>query len=486
MKFLKLYLFKFSRWWKYLFFCGLFFLIGNNVFASYSENFDSYATGSLNNTANWDEYLGNGTMYVVDNVYYSPSRSVYGPGLSVSNNYDASSTLTFWVYISDGEDGSGFAGRVNFLSISTSHDLCGAGFTYTTGENFNVKNFPNNDTITSLSINTWHKIGIKQDSNFYCYIQATSTDWINTGQLSVSLQHSVEQIGIRGIEGANYLDNINTDERAGIDDIYFISPVNSSIQSLNDFYWEYNLKIASSTYWTTYDFLNVDLVFVHYTNSIADATTTLSVLREPMNTFVPNTYYNNQITDINAFPTQLGSYNAVIGLKGVYSNGTTDLLAYDTVTFGIATTTPINPTAWCSGLCNDIATATDWIGQIGNGVNCAFRSATCYIFSPHQYNLDQFNTQYNNFKLVFPFNTFFDLASTTQNAFASSTINNNQTIGLPNIRKTGTTTQYYIQPLLSSSTMASFIGSSNATLFRNTISYLLYGLTAGAIFLIIW
>jgi hypothetical protein len=187
-----------------------------------------------------------------------------------------------------------------------------------------------------------------------------------------------------------------------------------------------------------------------------------------------------------SFPTQNGSYQAVIGLKGVYSNGTTDTLAYDTVTFGIATTTPITPTAWCSGLCNDIATATDFTGQIGNGVNCAFRSATCYLFSPHQYNLDQFNTQYNNFKLVFPFNTFFDLASTTKNAFASSTISNNQTIGLPNIRKTGTTTQYYIQPLLSSSTMSSFIGSSNATLFRNTISYLLYGLTAGAIFLIIW
>ncbi|ARF10117.1 hypothetical protein Indivirus_18_1, partial [Indivirus ILV1] len=208
-----------------------------------------------------------------------------------------------------------------------------------------------------------------------------------------------------------------------------------------------------------------------------------------------NQYYGTATStlideDISNYPTELGEYNVIATLWDVYSlNGVKvydHILAQKEINFTIQSATTTTPTAWCGNLCADIATSSDLLGQIGNGVNCALRSAICYLFYPHKYNVNQFFTQYENFKQAFPFNTFFDIASTTKNAFASSTMSNNTTFGLPNIRKTGTTTQYYIQPLLSSSTMANFIGSSNATLFRTSISYLIYAITACGIFLILW
>jgi hypothetical protein len=468
------------------------FVIKNNVSASITENFDSYAAGTnINLQTNWT--LSNAGE-TVSNTKYKSSPNSLKSSLGGNSSIYYNSSVTGY-----NEIDFSFRTPESFGSSNVYQFLC---YNNATGDNLFrvqtgisppqliVRASSTNYTISNtISNNTWYNIKMFYDrvaGTVYAGNGIATTSVVDIAYLYKG--EYCDKIYIYGPSTSGndwYTDDIILDY-GPTDNIIFINPVNESIQSLNDFYWEYNFKIKNISYWTTYEFLNVDLTFVHYTGTTPDATTTLSVLREPMNTYVPNTYYNYQITDPVSFPTQNGSYQAVIGLKGVYSNGTTDTLAYDTVTFGIATTTPITPTAWCSGLCNDIATATDFTGQIGNGVNCAFRSATCYLFSPHQYNLDQFNTQYNNFKLVFPFNTFFDLASTTKNAFASSTISNNQTIGLPNIRKTGTTTQYYIQPLLSSSTMSSFIGSSNATLFRNTISYLLYGLTAGAIFLIIW
>lgn len=460
------------------------FAIKNNVFAT-TETFDSYADNyKINNVPNW---ASSTDLCLVSNDYFSSSpnslKSKYSFGYATCE-YNQNSNIKSVIFSINDIDNLYNGGQIYFKN--NTH--------YITVLHIN-NDYPKQEITLSVGSNKYHLASTTNNSWYNVYLEFSDTyikakvdlnDWTTvsttteniTGFQFTSLSTNYSSPGV-------FLDDLTiTGEPEN--DVIFINPINSSIQSLNDFYWEYNFKIKDSSYWTTYDFLNVDLIFVHYTNSIPDATTTLSVLRSPINTFVPQTYYNYQITDINSFPTQLGAYQAIIATKGVYSNGTTDTLAYDTVTFGIATTTPITPTGWCTGLCDDIATSTGWIGQISNGVNCAFRSATCYLFSPHQYNLDQFNTQYNNFKLVFPFNTFFDLSSSTKNAFASSTINSNQTFGLPNIKKVGTTTQYYIQPLLSSSTMSSFIGSSNATLFRTTISFLLYGLLASGILLILW
>lgn len=501
MKFFKILLFKFSRWWKYylvLVLVAISFSFAKFSLA-YSDNFDSYSnTYAIYQSSAWSTSASVSAYPFVSSFRYNSNPY----SLYITGTADTGQT-SYARYLQDDIAFSTASFNINFSTldntITADNSIYGAEYTapstnlrswtlyFSNSQVLLTNGTLGNSTATTTvfsgatTLNTWVPIDIiLLDTTIKaCYNSVCSTDipLINDSPDRITFASRPDYSNY-------YIDDFFANENT--DNINFINPIDSSILSVNDFYWEYNLKIATSSYWTTYEFLNVDLGFFHYTGGVVDATNTLSVLREPMNTFVPNTFYNEQITDQMSFPNQLGSYQAVITLKGVYSNGTTDTLAYDTLTFGIATTTAINPSAWCSGLCNDIATATDWIGQIGNGVNCALRSATCYTFSPHQYNLDQFYTQYNNFTLVFPFNTFFDLASTTKNAFASSTINNNQTVGLPNIRKTGTTTEYYIQPLLGSSTMSSFIGSSNANLLRNTISYLLYGLIVSAILLIIW
>lgn len=471
------------------------FFIKENVFSA-TMNFDSYANGYaiVNDTANW--YNGGYTNTLVSNSYYvsSPnSLHMYNiNGFSHAILYATSSQYLSFNYLNKNNSNSWtnggdqvwfwpYAGvnitffkfEINYdnatgpvrmcMYIGTVQQLC----TY----------FSN-----KLSIGTWYNVKIGKNANNL--ITATINNETKTLQATTTL--TWDKVNFYGWDRAAhhaYIDDIITSPYQQTDNINLVYPAEAQILSLKDFFWEYSFNIASTSYATLYDYLDVVVVYNKMVGSppVSVSTTTAILEHLPMDTINPYDEYVFSNYNNATFPSDLGAYLGVIGL---YGDNT--LLAYDSFTLGIATTTPPTNTGWCADLCLDIATSTDLLGQISNGVNCAFRSATCYLFSPHTYNLDQFNTQYQNFQTVFPFNTFYDIASTTKNAFASSTINQNQTFGLPNIRKVGTTTQYYIQPLLSSSTMSSFIGNSNATLFRTTISYLMYGITTAGIFLIIW
>lgn len=500
MKFLKLFLLKINDWWKFLFFIGIFFLVGNNVYASL-ETFDSYSNNyQINNVTQWSN---SDNLCKVSNSYFSSSPN----SLKSKYYYDSSKCIyqnnnqIFSVSFSINDINNLYnGGYIQFFSATAElQAIIGVDLYYPNQEiTLSTKNCTP-IKLGDITNNSWHNVFI-QFNNDNIKAKIDLNDWTIISTTTLPIYKILFNSNSSNSDSPGlFLDDLTISESPSqsIDLIDFINPLNNGFYNLVDsytspYYFNWHIKFNLST--TTVAEFPDDRPFV--TISFEKPNSFNPTIFEMLDfVLLGNEDYGTATTtlideDKANYPSELGEYNVIATLWDIYSsNGNIvydHILAQKEINFTIQGATTTTPTAWCGNLCADIATSTNLLGEIGNGVNCALRSATCYLFYPHKYNIDQFFTQYENFKQVFPFNTFFDIASTTQNAFASSTMNNNNTFGLPNIRKSGTTTQYYIQPLLSSSTMASFIGSSNATLFRTTISYLIYAITAGGIFLIIW
>jgi len=92
--------------------------------------------------------------------------------------------------------------------------------------------------------------------------------------------------------------------------------------------------------------------------------------------------------------------------------------------------------------------------------------------------INYFSSNYNTFKKSFPFNAYFDFANTVNTAIntATSSTSTTQVFGIPFVNKG--TTSFSILPIISSSTMTNAIGSSNNTLYRTTIGFLIWIFTA--------
>lgn len=509
MKFIKLYLFKLSRWWKYLFFIGIFFIFGNNVFAM-TEDFDSYSDGDqINSKPYWA--LSNATE-LVSNTYASSSPNSLRQAGNVSiyynineefdviyfsfrNRHDTNSAKVYNVY--------GFDNVICGSSCYFIDNIFDFGLKQSANKIYFSASSTEHTLLSSPVVDTWYYAKVEYDKTNHLVKGTLLNNGVDSGWLPIKSTlngSALQKILILGnIYSGNYFytDDINLNVTNLVDKVEFINPLDAGFYNLVDGYsspyyfnWHVSFNLGTSTvanYPSDRPLVTISFEKVGSYNPTIFEMTDFVLL--------DNEYYGSDTwtlidENISNYPTELGEYNAIATLWDVYtSNGEkvySHILDDQEINFTIQSATTTTPTAWCSNLCADIATSTGLLSEIGNGVNCALRSAVCYLFYPHQYNINQFVTQYENFKQVFPFNTFFDIASTTENAFASSTMSSNTTFGLPNIRKTGTTTEYYIQPLLSSSTMGSFIGQSNATLFRTTISYLIYAITAGGIFLILW
>lgn len=137
-------------------------------------------------------------------------------------------------------------------------------------------------------------------------------------------------------------------------------------------------------------------------------------------------------------------------------------------------------------VCDSISTSTgSLLDDTRYATECGLRKLSLWAFSPSPEALTNFTNNYSLLKRAFPFNIFFDLTDTVKIALSSTTLSQTDNFGIPFIRKKGQSTEYYILPIISSSSIASAIGVNNAFTFRLTLGYCMYLITAGAIFFII-
>jgi hypothetical protein len=455
------------------------FLIKEKCFA-YSQNFDSYSNGDKVNTitpfaSSTDTCLISNAKYASsspnsiissyssDYCWYNEndikklSVNVYNLHQPITYNKERIIFFSDWLGYNSDHILSFIELQNNWLGF---HNGITFSFTTTIPEDtwINVKLLSYIDKV-ELYIN-----------NVIVYTLATTTHQI----ISAEMYMSGDNYGQH-----TYFDDFNTDTTLSYNAINLTNPEDASIQNKNIFYWAYNFTISSTSY-AAYDSFDTQ---IEYIPPIAGATST----------FIESNWYKPAVQPDNAYiiiydqgyniPLYLGNYTAgayLIGLK----NNSFDILASDFVNFTMSEGTTTAQTAWCSGLCNDLATTTSswWPPLV-----CAGRYAICYAMYPHDLTKQMFWQAYSDFKLVFPFNIFFEITSTIDNVFASTTMaSTTGSFGLPMIRKVGTTSQYYILPLLTSTTTANFLGNSNANLLRFSLSSIIYAFYTVGIILILW
>lgn len=438
-----------------------------------------------------------GKNIVLATIDYSISQTSYGVNIGrniIGQNFHASSTYISGVSV--------YAGTSNSPHIWYLHFCKGY---VSSGQQLTKKDCTGDVLIASTSCIV--SIGSFTNCSFgYRYAVNTGEDYYFTAQMN-SLNNSfgaatsniyanggyfgIEYGGTDALYSTNDLtfkifdDNsltINGDETF----IEFTKPFFGETYSVPDFKWLLTYGLSSSaiaSYYYNDIYTQIEYCRIGDICPEAESAEWLNKIivhnGGQANTFLPanQLLYDFENNNPLLIPSKLGDYSGTTTLIAHSAIGVNTTLAYATSSWTMGTTTTDDdlisvPTGWCSGLCVDLDPS------LTNPVDylvCAGRRIFCYAFIPDPRVLNDTQNIYADLKLTFPFNTYYQLASTTNFVFSNTATSSNDTFGIPFIRKTGaTTTEYYILPILSSSSVPNLIGQTNSTLLRNSLGYFLW------------
>ena len=460
---------KIINWWYWLAIFGFIFMVGSSAQAYYQKN---------------DENLYHGLGDIWDNYQVQTWTPIF----------DKISGVNFYTtYTSSSFSGTLYFCKGHNISSTTIATNC---------------NCTNNQlilaTTTANFSGWWHKNLVNGQS--YMSVQAGQPYYFCISSANIFLARDVDTRYSRGTGFSSVYQNFDysfyTDIWVPADQslVTFLNPTDNyplniynysaPITSPQYFDWNIDYTISSSTItsWPS----DIPQILIQYVNATSSVVNTVTMANTDLrfSFYTPGEIYNVTSNDLTDFPTQTGVYTAEVDLWRTHlisgNRYYDDILASSTIQFFIATSTPITSnTAWCNNLCSDLdlgtaTTSSFWSGLVPNLLNngiCAIRYGACYLFWPDSTVIGQLNNTYNNFKVSFPFNVYYDLASTTQNALATST-NMKGTFKMPFVTNAGKATTITV---LSSSSVPNLIGQTNSNLFRTTMGYLIWLITAGAI-----
>jgi len=131
-------------------------------------------------------------------------------------------------------------------------------------------------------------------------------------------------------------------------------------------------------------------------------------------------------------------------------------------------------------ICASVATSTGtFLDDTRYALECGVRRIMWWSFKADEKSLKDFTNSREQLKQAFPFNTYFELNSAVSNAIATTTTSTG-TFNMPMIDGDG---QFYMLPVLSSSSVPDLIGEENNNLFRTGLGYLAWIMVAGIIFI---
>lgn len=191
------------------------------------------------------------------------------------------------------------------------------------------------------------------------------------------------------------------------------------------------------------------------------------------------------------------SYKFVAGLAGELPNLQTDPFIVNW-SFAPTPKPPTNPFVLpkCETPQFDISSVCvgvgvwDLLGQTSCSMAGAFSYLGMKLFVPSCDSTYFILRSYDRFKASFPFNTFFDLTTAMNTAIVtaqgtSSTSTAQGSFSIPFIRQTATSSEYYMLPVMSSTSISNTIGSTNYNTYRTTLGYIWWLIIAGIVFLTI-
>jgi hypothetical protein len=127
----------------------------------------------------------------------------------------------------------------------------------------------------------------------------------------------------------------------------------------------------------------------------------------------------------------------------------------------------------CASSCDEMASSSGstW-DDFRYGIECGLAKSFCYMARPSQDSLDTIKKSNLQLQHSFPMTIIFDPINIAIAAMASSTASSTKSFGIPMIRQNGTSTELYLIPVLSSSTISAAIGEDNNNLIRQILSWL--------------
>jgi len=122
-------------------------------------------------------------------------------------------------------------------------------------------------------------------------------------------------------------------------------------------------------------------------------------------------------------------------------------------------------------ICEGIPETTigDWICE---GKTAIYKVIN-WAFYPKCKDLIALTVAFDQFKKGFPFNIYFDLTDTINNSIetATATATSTNNISIPFIRKTATSSEYYMLPVAVSSSVSNLIGKSNYNIYLTSLGF---------------
>lgn len=133
-----------------------------------------------------------------------------------------------------------------------------------------------------------------------------------------------------------------------------------------------------------------------------------------------------------------------------------------------------------SNICDGIPETTigDWICE----GKTALYKATNWALYPKCKDLIKLQIAFNKFKDSFPFNIYFDLNESIKSSINNATSTENG-ISVPFIRKTATSSEFYMLPIAGTSSFSNLIGNDNYNTYRTTLAFIYWLLVALLIYL---
>jgi hypothetical protein len=178
-----------------------------------------------------------------------------------------------------------------------------------------------------------------------------------------------------------------------------------------------------------------------------------------------------------------------VAVRPGYSNLQSSLFSVNW-SFALTPETPeCNPPSYdFSHLCDEIENATSTLfGQLRCSIKFGITVSLTGLFSPNCDSIVALQDNYNDFKESFPFNVYFELADTIDTAVdsASSSTSTTAAFRIPLIRKTATSSEYYMASGISSTSVSNTIGTSNYSVFYLTVGFVYWILLAFITYLVL-
>jgi hypothetical protein len=131
--------------------------------------------------------------------------------------------------------------------------------------------------------------------------------------------------------------------------------------------------------------------------------------------------------------------------------------------------------------CDTVATSSGAVwDDIRYGFECGLRRIVYFVFIPDEDTMKDFYASAEKLKTIFPLNTYFELSAAVQSGVSGASTSTAATLGVPMI---DANREFYILPVLASSSMSNAIGEDNNTLYRLTLGYVMWIFTAALCFI---